>query len=189
MARDGDGVPDSDEELIARFRAGEAGAFDALARAHGRDVFVLAMGLLGNTEDAQDVAQDVLITLYAHLGRLRDPQALPAWLSRVCLNRCRMVLRRRRPTEAFGDRELAGDPRDGPDARLLGSETRIAVRQALLKLPRRQQQVFVLRHFAGRSIEETALALGCAQATVRVHLSRAVARLHEALSEKEGDDG
>jgi RNA polymerase sigma factor (sigma-70 family) len=178
-------VPESDEHLIARIRAGESGAFDELARAHARDIFLLARGLLGNAEDAQDAAQEVLIALHRHLSRLRDPRALPAWLSRVCVRRCRAILRRRRQHQPLTNRELRSDPQMEPEQRVVARDTQRAVREALLRLPRRQQTVFVLRYFAGRSTAQIAASLNCAPATVRVHLARAVARLRDALAEGE----
>lgn len=181
-------MPETDEVLIAQWRSGDAGAFDELAKAHGRDIFVLALGVLGDAEDAQDVTQDVLIALYRSLGRLRDAQALPAWLARVCINRCRALRRGRRPAESLGDREIASDGA-GPAERLVSAEMRIALRQAVVRLPQRQQAAFVLRHFGGRSTDEIARALGCAPATVRVHLSRAVAHLRAALAGKGEYDG
>ena len=176
-------MPDSDQHLIARIRAGDSGAFDQLAKAHARDIFVFARGLLGNADDAQDATQEVLIALYQHLGRLRDPQALPAWLSRICVNRCRAMLRTRREHQPLADQELRSEPQMEPERRLMTKDAQRAVREALLKLPRRQQTAFVLRHFSGRSTEEIAAILNCAPATVRVHLARAVARLRDALAE------
>lgn len=175
----------SHEALIARCRAGDAAAFEELAQVHQRRVFRIAYGLLANAEDAEDVTQDVLLTLYQTLrgGRLRHPQTLPAWLSQVCVNRCRAELRKRRREEAAAEWAFQANHEDGPDRRFASQETRIAIRQAILRLPRRQRAVFVLRHFAGLSIEEIARALQCRPATVRVHLSRATTRLREVLSE------
>ena len=188
-------MPDSNQELVARCQAGDRDAFDELAQAHGGRVFRVAYGLLANAEDAQDVAQDVLIALYRTLsrGRLRNPEALPLWLTRVCINQCRQLMRRRRENEPIAQWAFQADHGNQLEEQFLASETRAAMRQAVARLPRRQQAVFVLRHFAGLSIEEIARALGCAPATVRVHLSRATSRLRDVLTEggEEGgtDDG
>lgn len=188
-------MPESDQHLIVRCRAGDRGACDELVQAHAGRIFRVAYGLLANAEDAQDVTQDVLIALYRTLsrGRLRDPEALPLWLTRVCINRCRQMMRRRRENEPTGQWAFQADHGNELEEQFLASETRAAMRQAVARLPRRQRAVFVLRHFAGLSIEEIARALGCAPATVRVHLSRATSRLRDALTQggEEGgtDDG
>ena len=173
-----------DEQLVARFQAGDARAFDELAAIHLGHLFALSVELLGNRDDAEEVTQEVLIKLYHCISRSRPPARLRAWLYRVCVNQCHDWRRsqRRRPvmlemTEA-ADRALDPDPANWA----AGAALREALRSALWELPRQQRTAFLLCHFAGLSVNDIAAALGCAPATVRVHLSRATARLRDALS-------
>lgn len=175
-----------DEQLVARFRAGDATAFDELAAIHLDRVFAVAVQLLGNREDAEEVTQEVLIKLYRCISGSRPPACLRPWLYRVCVNQCRdwRRSRRRRPV-VLEMTEAASDHLESDGANWAATAAlRETVRAALLDLPHQQRMAFLLYHFAGLSVNEVAAALRCAPATVRVHLSRATARLRDALSEE-----
>jgi RNA polymerase sigma-70 factor (ECF subfamily) len=119
-----------------------------------------ALGVLGDTEAAADVAQDVAITAVRRAGSLRDPAALDAWLHRIAV---RMALRAGRRREA----ERAGhDPPSSDDPALAGA-------LALLDgLPARQRAALTLRYVHDLPDAAIARALRCRPGTVRSLLSR-----------------
>lgn len=180
----------TDERLVARWKAGDARAFDELVDLHIARVFALAVELLGRREDAQEVTQEVLLKLHRYLPRLQDPGSLRPWLYRVCVNQCNDWRRLRRHDPVPLGLESARD-REGVDPAAAAEQLvyRQAVRAALTRLPERQRLAFVLCHLAGLSVNEIAATLQCAPATVRVHLSRAVGRLRATLAQEVGSDG
>src|SRR5919106_5221696 len=91
-------------DLIERARAGDADAFNDLARDKFDWVYRMAFGILGTRADALDVTQEALVAMWRGLPRLRDLDAFDGWLYRVTLNASRMALRTRR-----GIREIPFD--------------------------------------------------------------------------------
>ncbi|MGZ8630236.1 MAG: RNA polymerase sigma factor [Actinomycetota bacterium] len=92
----GDPEPERDEELIRRFRAGEAAAFTALVERHQQRVYSLCLRVLGDAEVAKDVAQDTFLTVLRKLEGFRGEAAFTTWLHRVTVNACYDELRRAR---------------------------------------------------------------------------------------------
>jgi RNA polymerase sigma-70 factor (ECF subfamily) len=91
-----------DDALIARARAGDYDAFEALVRRHQRRVFAVAFGLLKNTAEAEEVAQETFLSAFEHLDGFRGDARFSTWLYRVASNHALMRLRKKRP-DAQGD--------------------------------------------------------------------------------------
>lgn len=90
--------PPSDEELTRRAQAGETGALGLLLARHQASMRAVALGLLGYGPDAEDVVQDAALTALRHIGDVRDPAAVGAWLRAVVRNGARTRLRATRET-------------------------------------------------------------------------------------------
>ena len=106
----GDPEPERDEELIRRFRAGEAAAFTTLVERHQQRVYSLCLRVLGDAEVAKDVAQDTFMTVLRKLEGFRGEAAFTTWLHRVTVNACYDELRRARRRPML---HIAAD--DGPE--------------------------------------------------------------------------
>jgi RNA polymerase sigma-70 factor (ECF subfamily) len=159
--------------------AGKAG-FEAVMRAHERQVLRVALRLTGRLEDAQDVAQEVFVRLHRHFGSLRA-DAIAPWLHRVTVNVCADLGRKRqsRPAVAI-DRDYASpDPNPEVQAGLERDQRLLAA--ALSKLGEKERSALVLRDVEGLSTAEVAEALGSTESTVRVQISRARLKLREML--------
>ena len=91
--------PERDEELVRRFRSGEADAFTALVQRHQQRVYSLCVRVLGDADAAADVAQDTFLTVLRKIEGFRGEAAFTTWLHRVAVNACYDELRRkqRRP--------------------------------------------------------------------------------------------
>ncbi len=190
--------PARDRELVARCREGDAAAFASLVSLHEHMVFNLAARLLGDGEEARDVAQEVFLQVYRRLGRFEGRSSLKTWIYRIVVNQCH---NRRRFWHRHGrDREDALDerfmPSRAPGSRLPGPyeqacahERARTVQRALLGLPFQQRSVLVLREVEGLSCEEVAAALGIPDGTVKSRLSRAREALRRRLAGllEEGD--
>src|SRR5438270_5423684 len=83
-------------QQVLAARRSEPGAFEALVRRHQAGVYNFCLRMLGQAEDAADVAQETFVQLYSHLGRLDEREPIAPWLFRVARNRCIDIIRRRR---------------------------------------------------------------------------------------------
>jgi RNA polymerase sigma factor (sigma-70 family) len=132
----------------------------------------IAMAVLGNREDAADVAQDVALDVLRSLGRLREPAAFDAWVRKIAV---RHAVRARRRRTAVGSvpEPVMSDERDMVIA------SRAALSRALADLPPRQAIALVLRYVHDLTDREIAAALGCRRGTANALLSRGRAALRE----------
>ncbi|HVO13261.1 MAG TPA: sigma-70 family RNA polymerase sigma factor [Vicinamibacteria bacterium] len=190
--------PARDRELVARCREGDTAAFARLVSLHERMVFNLAARLLGDAEEARDVAQEVFLQVYRRLGRFEGRSSLKTWIYRIVVNQChnrrRFWHRHGRDREDPLDERLAaprapGRRPPGPYEEACAQERARTVQQALLRLPFPQRSVLVLREVEGLSCEEVAAALGIPDGTVKSRLSRAREALRQSLAGllEEGD--
>jgi RNA polymerase sigma-70 factor (ECF subfamily) len=177
----------SDEDLIARARAGDDRAFALLVDRYESAVAATVIGMLGPGEDADDVGQETFIRFHRALGAFRGESSLKTYLVHIAMNLSLNALKRRRRSLlrfVRGDdtvNEIA-EIRAGPDDRLESRETRERVRRAVLQLPEHHRAVVVLRMFNEYSTRETAELLGVAEGTVMSRLSRALKELQRKLS-------
>lgn len=159
--------------------AGHAFSLDELFRSRYGTLLRIAAAVLRDRAEAEDVVQEVFLTLSRRAAGIRDPEA---WLRRAAvnaaLNRLR-ALRRRHVYESRAAGPEGGEP--SPEAVVVAAERTREVRQALARLPARQAAVLVLRH-SGLSYQEVALAAGVAPDQVGTVLRRAEKRLREAMS-------
>lgn len=177
----------SDETLILEFQRGHDWAFDRLMSAHTDRVFCTAWGVLHNRDDAMDVTQDVFLRLYSSMHKFSSSDNLNAWLYRVCLNLC--IDRKRRQKRCLVTdltieewERLYGDSREEPELIAQQNESCQVIWEAVDRLPKRQQMVFILRHNNLLSLKEISSTLGCSLGAVKAHLSRATASLRNALA-------
>ena len=180
-----------ERDLVASCRTGDAEAFARLVQLHEAMVVNLAGRLLGNVEEARDVAQEVFVKLLQASKTETRPIAWEPWLTRVTLNACRDRRRsgwwkwRRAPRPSAGAEDLSvldhPSPEPTPEEEALSREARRRIWQAFRELPSRQQEVFALRYVEGWSTEAVADALGLNTGSVKQHLFRAVHRLRAVI--------
>jgi RNA polymerase sigma-70 factor (ECF subfamily) len=169
---------DDERRLIDRCLAGDSGAFEPLVERYNGPLFRAAVRLLGDRESARDATQTAFLKAYQGLGAYDPNQRFFSWIYRILLNDCLNRLRARQPETVLSD--LPAPPAsDAIEAR----DLRLQVRRALLKLPREQRDVVVLRHFAELSYEEVAATLHIPAKTVKSRLFAARQRLCELLAE------
>ncbi|MBO0807809.1 MAG: sigma-70 family RNA polymerase sigma factor [Actinobacteria bacterium] len=156
---------------------------EELYRGHALPLTRMALLLVGDKPSAEDVVQEAFLGLFRGLGRLHDPGRAAAYLRVSVLNGCRSVLRARSRA-----RLRAVVPENpvvwSAESAALAGEDRREVLRAVARLPRRQQEVLVLRYFLGLSDQEIAADLGISRGTVVSTASRALA----ALARKAGGD-
>jgi RNA polymerase sigma-70 factor (ECF subfamily) len=160
--------------------------FDAAVATHGRKVFTLAVYLLGDREEAEDVTQEVLMRLWRRGGEVAGDK-LGSWLMRVTRNACIDAARRRKdrgriPIEEGSGAELF-DSAPGPESKAHASQLGRRLLQALEELNEPGRSVVILREIQGFSYREIGEALEMPVNTVRVTLHRGRRRLREQLRE------
>jgi RNA polymerase sigma-70 factor (ECF subfamily) len=183
-------IDDPDRELVDRWHAGEEAAFEELVRRHEKKVFRLLLRMMGNREEAEDVAQETFLSLHRHGHRFRGEARFSTFIYRVAsnaaLNRRRTLGRNRARIQKLAVRQAAGDdlpqtPRDPEDA-TGGIELSAAVRTALEALKPSLRLPVLLYDIEGLAYGEIAEVLGVAEGTVksRIHRARQALRVHLA---------
>lgn len=141
----------------------------------------VAVLLLRDQDSAEDAVQDAFCELYRRWGGLRDQGAALAYLRASVLNRCRSQLRHRGVVRRH--RWPDAGTAESAEAEVLRAARRERVLDALGRLPRRQREVLVLRHYLGLSEAEIAATLGISAGSVKTHASRGAAALRTLLEE------
>ena len=175
-------------------RPGKAERFEVLAAQHERMIYLLCLRMMGNEMDAQDCAQEALLSAYRGFGAFRGEADAKTWLYRIAYNTCLDALRRRREhvsldalREAGADFAAPGEAQ--PEAAADKNELRRQIKAALAELPEDQRAVMILRDFQDTSYEEIACILKISAGTVKSRLSRAREKVKNYLknAEQNGD--
>ena len=172
---------DPDYRLLEQCRRGDRFAFEALFRKYQTYVYNVALGMLGNGEDAADVTQETFLRLHRSLDSFRGDASFSTWLYRVAVNLCITELRRRgrsryqfledvkHDEDATLQEELGPSPIEAMEL----EEDRKVIRHVLRMLPPDYRAVMVLRHFQQLAYEEIAEVLNLSLSQVKTRLFRA----------------
>jgi RNA polymerase sigma-70 factor (ECF subfamily) len=175
---------EADEALVARCRDGDSGGFAALVGRYERPVFNLAYRMLGDREEARDVAQAAFLKALEGLHRFDSRFRFFSWLYRIAMNEALDVLGRRgRQTELTDVHMADDDPARDAQTADLGAR----VRGALAGLTPDHRAVLVLRHYQDMSYEEIGRTLDLPDATVKSRLFEARERLRLRLTDIVGE--
>ena len=181
---------DSGEELLERLRRGDDAAFEELFLCHYARVYQVLYGLVGNRQQAEDLAQETFLALYQQPPVPHADVSVAAWLCRVALNRGYNALRGERRAQTRLERMDLPHMEVDPQAEVVRAEERARVRAAIARLPERQGQLLLLRH-AGLSYAEIAAVLDLAPGsigTLLVRAERAFLAVYERMDLAERDD-
>jgi RNA polymerase sigma-70 factor (ECF subfamily) len=152
----------------------------------------IAFNYLRDAHDADEAVQDAFLKVFTHITSYREEFPFEVWFTRILVNGC-LDLRKARarrlrwalPMPASPDVLAQVEPvanQPSPEERLMSSERAKQIAGAVERLPDRQRLVFTLCHVAEQSTSEVSRALGLSEATVRVHLFRAVRKLRKLLT-------
>jgi RNA polymerase sigma-70 factor (ECF subfamily) len=173
----------NDSDLEHRLRRGDPRAFEELVIAYQHRVFGVALRMLRNRGEAEEIAQEVFLRVHRAVEDFRGEAKLSTWLyaitSRLCLNRLASGERR---VSREGEESLERLRADAdPAAHVERVELEAALQRAITELPEERRIMVVLRDFEGLSYEEIATALDLPLGTVRSRLHRARTDLKEKL--------
>lgn len=158
--------------LIARTCRGDQAAFGELVEEHRGRILRVCFRLMGNVEDAKDVAQEVFLQAYLGLDRFRGSARFRTWLYRIAVNRCLNALRERRLSAEPLDESIP-DPRPTPDRVFARRELCRDIDRALERLSPDLRAAVVLRDCLGCSYAEIAEVLDVPLGTVKSRISAA----------------
>jgi RNA polymerase sigma-70 factor (ECF subfamily) len=184
------GTTDDEAALVRRARAGDPAAFAALVERYQGPIYAFTYRMLGNRDDAADLAQDTFVKAYRALGRTNETLNISAWLFRIASNACLDVLRRRQrwrwlPWEGpRHDHLLLSSPADDPERQALSQETQLLVQRVLGRMAPRYRLALLLREVEGLSCQEIGQILGLGGSATKSLLFRAredFRRCHAAL--------
>ncbi len=177
-------MPVADEQqLIVSVRQGSHGAFRVLVETYMKQAYDVAYGILGNHDDADDVAQEAFVKVHRSIGKFRGESGFGTWLFRIVTN-CALnrLKQRKRKQRREVDLALADHEMVSIDAgTMTANDTRIYVERALHELPTLQRAVVMLRHMNGLSTRQVSRILDCSEGTVKTHLHRGLKKMREKL--------
>ena len=179
-------------EIVQRVLSGDTEAFEALVLEHQNKVYSLALRMVGNEEDARDMAQEAFIRAFNSLSGFRGDSKFSVWLYRLTSNICIDFLRSRTKKHAAsltwtddegedaGEMEIP-DETYSPERLLERTLTRESVRRGLDSLSPQYREILLLREINGLSYEEIGRALGIEEGTVKARIFRARKKLCDFL--------
>jgi RNA polymerase sigma-70 factor (ECF subfamily) len=187
--------PRIQKEVIESCKAGDEKAFTEIVLHSQKKVFNIAYRMLGNLEEAKDLAQEVFISVFESIKDLKEEIKFDAWLTQITLNHCRnrwKYLKRRRyfnsdslddpiETEEGSMPRTLVDPSDNPETLYEKKSIQQFIQRGLLKLREDQRELVVLRDLQGFSYEEMGELLGLPEGTIKSKLHRARMDLKEIL--------
>lgn len=187
-------MPDAIKSLIKKAKKGDKKSFGKLVKMHQRSILYLAYDLVGNYEDAKDLAQEVFIRAFEKINQFEERSQFPTWLNRITVNLAIDFHRKNKKKlnqtiednfdKIHYNEILEGfNQQESPEKAIEFSENRNLLEQAIKKLSTNQRTAIALKYFHQNTTKEIAEIMGCAENTVRIHLFRAMGKLKKLLQE------
>ena len=184
-----------EEKLVREFQAGKREAYDKIADIYQKRIYSLSYNLTRNQMDAQDVTQEVLLTLFRKINMFQGKSAFSSWVYRITLNASYMKLRNKKKEPSISldevmplfnragfQQEKIKDWSENTESLMFTNETRIVIKKAVDLLPEKEKVVFLLRDVEGLSSEKTGEILDLTVPAVKSRLHRARLFLRKKLS-------
>ena len=179
--------------VVAGERENARERFAQLVASQQRRAVRIAYQYLRDAHDADEAVQDAFVKVFTHITTYREDLPFEVWFTRILVNGC-LDMRKSRARRLRWTVPMAASteappvdpvaPQPSPEDRLVSSERAREIAAAVDQLPDRQRTVFTLCHMAEHSTAEVSQALGLSEATVRVHLFRAIRKLRKLLERR-----
>jgi RNA polymerase sigma-70 factor (ECF subfamily) len=184
-----------EEKLVKDLQEGKIEAFDEIVNLFQRKIYSLSFNLTRNQMDAQDVTQEVLLTIFRKIDTFLGKSAFSSWVYRITINASYMKLRSRKKEQYVSmddvlpsfnssgfQQERVQDWTDRTDASLYANETKETIEKAVEQMPEKEKVVFLLRDVDGLSTEKVGEILDLSVPAVKSRLHRARLFLRKKLS-------
>ncbi|MEC7786249.1 MAG: sigma-70 family RNA polymerase sigma factor [Nitrospinota bacterium] len=186
---------ETEEALVRDLQNGNLEAYDKLAKIYQKKIYGLSFNLTRNQMDAQDVTQEVLLTLFRKINMFQGKSAFSSWVYRISINASYMKLRskKKEPNVSIDElmptfngagyqQEKIQDWSENTESLIFTKETRDVINKAVNLLPEKEKVVFLLRDVEGLSSEKTGEILDLTVSAVKSRLHRARLFLRKKLS-------
>lgn len=186
--------PLSDEEVVARVRAGDTAVYEVLMRRYNQRLFRIARSILRDDDEAEDVMQDTYVRAYASLHQFAGKAKFSTWLTKIAIYEASSRLRKQKriqeipasPGQENQRMEMVKSSDPDPEQQTLRHEAASLLEQAVDSLPDLYRSVFMLREIENISTAETVTCLDLTQETVKARLLRARKMLRQELYARAG---
>lgn len=174
---------DDDKALVGRFvDKGDEFAFEIIVKKYQRMVFYLALKMVGNQDDADEVAQKTFLSVYKNLARFEGRSSLKTWIFRIAMNYSKNLIRDRARREGEELTERTASVESTVDDQIEAHQRRKIVEEAMENLPPRQKEVLQMRAFGDMSFAEIAESVGISVSAAKVNYHYAVKALKNLLA-------
>jgi RNA polymerase sigma-70 factor (ECF subfamily) len=186
----------SDAEIVERVKSGETALYEILMRRYNQRLYRVALAILRNDAEAEDVMQEAYVRAYRHLNHFAERAPFSAWLTRIAVNEALARRRSRARNEELESMDpetkfsmKMADTAPDPEQTATRIELGGLLEEAVLGLPEQYRTVVMLRDVEEMSTTETAAALEMTEENVKVRLHRGHAMMRSWLLERVGPGG
>ena len=185
-------TPKEEINLIKKAQDGNLWAFEMLVKKYDKRVMSLAMQLLNNVQDAEDVYQEVFTKVYQNINKFQFKSAFFTWLYRIVVNSAISFRNKRKHQQHHSLDEISDlhihqnwmvDHGPGPDQKTMGKEMEAAVQRSIDQLTMMQRVIFVLRFFQDFKIKDIAKITGRSEGTIKNGLFRSTRKIRKDLGD------
>jgi RNA polymerase sigma-70 factor (ECF subfamily) len=174
---------DPDRTLVKLAKRGNRAAFGKLVLRYREKILNLAYDFLGDYENARDVAQDVFVKSWRNIRDFEEKSKFSSWLYRIAINTC---LDAQKKIKKKRELPVANQNLDGNESSIIQQDWTGSIddelASALKQLSQNQRTAIILRYFHDKSVHDIAEVIDCSDATVRIHLHRAIQKLDALLN-------
>lgn len=177
-------------ELVRALRQGDTQAFNRLVTSYQTKIYNLAFNYVKQEEEAKDLTQDIFVTIYRSISKLRDETKFVAWLYQVAINHCRNRYKKLQRRGYFNSQSIDDEDSpiqlsggDSPEKNLEQNRTIELVRQTIADMPKSEKEVLLLRDIQELSYDEISAILDVPLGTVKSKLNRARSALKDRLKD------
>jgi RNA polymerase sigma-70 factor (ECF subfamily) len=178
-----------DDELITKILQGEKNLYAIIVRRYNQRLYKVGISILNDETEIEDAMQVAYINAYEHLGKFAFKASFSTWLTRILINECLLRLKKRGNTITMNDDNMENElpyrqtgETQTPATKVLNSELKTILDDAIRKLPEIYRTVFVMREIENMNVAETQECLSISEVNVKVRLNRAKAMLRDLLS-------
>ncbi|HDP69422.1 MAG TPA: sigma-70 family RNA polymerase sigma factor [Actinobacteria bacterium] len=187
--RDGEVMAEADEVLVQRILSGDEDCFEELVNRHFKGLLFLALQMLDNFEEAEEVVQEAFLKAYTSLESYNPNWRFSTWFYRITTNKCLNRLRRKKLRFLWEARELRNqklkdDFVNSPERTVISTERQERLMRAISKLPSDYRALIIFKYFQELKYEEIAKILNIPPSTVGTKLFRARMLLRKNLPEE-----
>ena len=170
------------ERLIHRIQNGDQLALNALCKEWYPRVYRYALRFTGEVEAAKEVSQLTFVSVVKSIDQLKEPSAYIGWLFKITANHCRSLYRNKRHHESDDDLKVTLFTESNPHRKMVRRQEIQAVKDALMRIPKDQREVIILKEYEGMKFREIAAILELSESTVKARMYYGLNALKKTLT-------